>query len=102
MHLNVPAPHVPALHLPLPRLTGRSLPVSLLLLTVVYAAAVAVALTTPGADTLAGLVVLAGITARWAVHRRRSTAAALRAATVAADTILPEEAAPAVAPVTAV
>ena len=102
MHLSVPAPHVPALHLSLPRLTGRSLPVATVLLTTVYAAAVVVALTAPGASTLAGLVVLAGITARWAVHRRRSTARALSTATVAVDTVLPEEAAPAVAPATAV
>ena len=91
MHLSVPAPHVPALHLSLPRLTGRSLPVATVLLTTVYAAAVVVALTAPGASTLAGLVVLAGITARWAVHRRRSTAGALAVATVAVDTVLPEE-----------
>ena len=91
---HVPAPHVPALHLSLPRLTGRSLPVATVLRTTVYAAAVVVALTAPGASTLAGLVVLAGITARWAVHRRRSTAGALAGATVAVDTVLPEERVP--------
>ena len=106
MHLSVPAPHVPALHLSLPRLTGHTLPVATALLTVVYAAAVVVALTASEANTLAGLVVLAGITARWAVHRRRSTAGAVAAATVAVDTVLPEgtvavEAAPATAPATA-
>lgn len=111
MHLSVPSPHVPALHVPalhlsLPRLAGRSLPVATALLTVVYAAAVVVALTAPGADTVAGLVVLAGLTARWAVHRRRSAVGAVTAATAAvdtvlADTVLTEEAAPAVAPATA-
>jgi len=95
VHLSVPAPHIPARHIPalhlsLPRLTGPSVPVATALLTVVYAAAVAVALTAPGADTLAGLVVLAGLSARWAVHRRRSTAGALAASTVAVDTVLPE------------
>ncbi len=98
MHLSVPAPHVPALHLALPRLTGRHLPVATLLLTVVYATAVVVALAVPGADTVAGGVVLAGLTARWAVHRRRSTAGALTAATVAVDTVLPEEGAAALVP----
>jgi uncharacterized RDD family membrane protein YckC len=90
VHLSVPAAHVPALHLSLPRLTGRSLPVVTVLLTVVYATAVVVALTAPGANTLAGVVVLAGLTARWAVHRRRSAAGALAAATAAVDTVLPE------------
>ena len=99
MHLSVPTPHVPALHLSLPRLTGHSLPVATLLLTAVYAAAVVVALTAPGANTLAGLVVLAGVTARWAVHRRRSTAGAVAVSTVAVDTVLAEGAvAPEVAP----
>jgi hypothetical protein len=90
VHLSVPAPHVPALRLALPRLTGHSLPVATALLTVVYATAVVVALTAPGADPIAGLVVLAGLTARWAVRRRRSTAGAVSVATVAVDTVLPE------------
>ena len=96
--LRVPALHVPALHLALPRLARRSLPVATVLLTVVYAAAVVVALADPGANTVAGLVVLAGLTARWAVHRRRSTAGALTAATVAVDTVLPEPGAVSVVP----
>jgi hypothetical protein len=90
VHLSVPAPHAPALHLTLPRLTGRHLPVATAMLTVVYATAVVVALAAPGASTLAGAVVLAGLIARWAVHRRRSTAGAMAAATVAVDTVLPE------------
>ncbi|WP_448614765.1 hypothetical protein [Modestobacter sp. URMC 112] len=100
MHLTSPVLHVPALRLSLPRSTGRPLPVATLLLTAVYLAAVLVALTAPGANTLAGLVVLAGLTARWAVHRRRSAVGAVTAATAAVDTVLPEEA-PAVAPATA-
>jgi len=105
VHLSVPAPHIPALHIPalhlsLPRLSGHSVPVATALLTVVYAAAVVVALTAPGADTLAGLVVLAGLCVRWAVHRRRSTAGALAASTVAVDAVIPDGAvAPEVAPV---
>ena len=90
MHLSVPAPHVPAMHLPLLRLTGR-LPVATLLLTVVHATAVVVALTAPGANALAGCVVLAGVTARWALHRRRSTARTVATATAAVDAVLPGE-----------
>jgi uncharacterized membrane protein len=42
------------------------------LLTAVYAVAIAVAVANPGAPTFSGLVVLAGLTARWfARHRRR-------------------------------
>ncbi len=105
MHLSAPTPplsalHVPALRLSLTRPTGRPLPLATLLLTVVYAAAVVVALTAPGADALAGLAVQAGLTARWAVHRRRSAAGAVSAATAAVGTVLPEEA-PAVAPAAA-
>ncbi|MBY3554192.1 hypothetical protein HGI15_12440 [Modestobacter lapidis] len=86
----------------LPRLTGRRPPVATALLTAVYAAAVVVALAAPGADTLAGLVVLAGLTARWAVHRRRSTAGAVAVTTGAADAVVPEPAvAPTAAPATA-
>jgi hypothetical protein len=40
------------------------------LLSVVHATAIAVALTQPGRATLGGLVVLAGLTARWVAHRR--------------------------------
>ena len=57
MHLHLP-------HLPLP----------LALLSAVYAVAIAVAVAHPGRSTLAGLVVLAGLTARWVAHHRRSVA----------------------------
>ena len=87
MHLSSPVLHVPALRPSLSRPTGRSLPLATLLLTVVYAAAVVVALTAPGADALAGCVVLAGVTARWALHRRRSTARAEATATAAVDAV---------------
>jgi hypothetical protein len=49
------------------------------LLTVVYAAAAAVALTAPGEHAVAGFVVLTGLVARWALrhqHRHRHRAAA--------------------------
>ena len=100
MHLSSPALHVPALRLPLPRSAGRPLPVATLLLTAVYVTAVVVALTAPGANALAGCVVLAGVTSRWALHRRRSAVGAVTAATAAVDTVLTEEA-PSVAPATA-
>ncbi|MGY2126845.1 hypothetical protein [Blastococcus sp. SYSU DS0617] len=54
------------MHLHLPRL-----PLPAVLLSVVYAAAIAVALAHPGGHTLAGLVVLAGLVARWGVRNRR-------------------------------
>jgi hypothetical protein len=54
-------------HLHLPHL-----PAPLLMLSFVYATAIAVALANPGRPTLGALVVLAGLTARWAAHRRRS------------------------------
>ena len=58
MHLHLPHPPVPAV-----------------LLSVVYAAAIAVALAHPGEHTLAGLVVLAGLVTRWALRsRHRATA----------------------------
>jgi hypothetical protein len=59
----------------------RSLPA--LLLSVVYAAALAVALTDPGRHAVAGLLVLGGLTARWALRHRR-TAAVPAAALLAA------------------
>jgi len=59
-------------HLHLPHL-----PVPAVLLSMVYAAAIAVALANPGRNTVAGLVVLAGLTARWlARHRAHSVPAA--------------------------
>jgi hypothetical protein len=51
----------------------RHLTVAAVLLSVVYAAAVAVALTAPGEHALAGIVVLTGLVARWALrHRHRA------------------------------
>jgi hypothetical protein len=46
------------------------------LLTAVYALAIAVAVANPGPPTVGGLVVLAGLTARWIVrHRHRAPVA---------------------------
>jgi len=59
----------PHLHLP-------HLPTALVALSVVYAAAIAVALANPGRPTLAGVVVLAGLTVRWLARHRRSPAPA--------------------------
>ena len=59
------------MHLHLPHL-----PAALVMLSVVYAAAIAVALANPGRPTVAGLVVLAGLTARWLAHHRRAPAPA--------------------------
>jgi hypothetical protein len=70
-------------HLHLPHL-----PAPLLMLSFVYATAIAVALAHPGRPTLGALVVLAGLTARWAAHHRRSE----RPASVA---VLTPDAAPA-------
>jgi hypothetical protein len=50
------------------------LSVPALLLTAVYAVAIAVAVVNPGGPTVAGLVVLAGLTARWLARHRRSVA----------------------------
>ncbi|SFF65746.1 hypothetical protein [Blastococcus tunisiensis] len=60
------------MHLHLP----HRLTVPLVLLSVVYASAIAVALANPGRPTVAGLVVLAGLTARWGAHHRRAPAPA--------------------------
>jgi hypothetical protein len=94
--LHVPALHVPALrrsvpHLSVPHLAGRRPALATVLLTVLYATAIAVALTSPAEHALAGCLVLTGVTGRWAVHRRRSTAGAVAAATVAVDTVLPAD-----------
>jgi hypothetical protein len=48
----------------------RSVPA--LLLSIVYAAALAVAVTDPGQHAVAGVVVLAGLTARWFLRHRRA------------------------------
>jgi hypothetical protein len=84
--------HLPHLHLP--HLSVPHLPLPAVLLSVVYAAALAVAVANPGRPTLAGLVVLAGLTAR-AVLRHRQ-----RVARPAVDAVLPIEA-PATAPAAA-
>jgi uncharacterized membrane protein len=88
VHLSTPTAHLPALHVPALRLTG--LPAATVLLSVVYAAAIAVALATPGQHAAAGCVVLAGLVSRSVVRRRRSSTAAVAAATVAVDAVLPE------------
>jgi hypothetical protein len=53
-----------------PHLPHMSLPT--FVLSVVYAAAIAIAVAHPGRNTLAGLVVLAGLTIRWFLRFRRS------------------------------
>jgi hypothetical protein len=92
---------VPALHPAVPNPTGRRPAPATVLLTVLYAAAIALALTSPAEHAEAGCLVLAGLTARWAVRRRRSTAGALALATGAVDTVLPATGGPATAPVAA-
>jgi hypothetical protein len=68
VHLHLP-------HLPLPAV----------LLSLLYAAAIAVAIATPGANTLAGVVVLAGLVSRWVLrHRSRSRVAVLTSEPAAA------------------
>lgn len=91
MHLSVPTAHLPAVHLPALRLPAAVSAASVLL-SVVYAAAIAVALTAPGEHALAGCVVLAGLVGRTVVRRRRSAVAAVPAVTDAVDAVLPEEA----------
>jgi hypothetical protein len=68
---RLPALHVPALHLP------RGLTASAALLTLLYVAAVVVALTAPGQHAVAGAVVLLGLTARSVARRHRPVAAVL-------------------------
>jgi uncharacterized membrane protein len=58
-------------HLHLPHL-----PAPLVMLSLVYATAIAVALAHPGRPTLGALVVLAGLTARWVARHRRAVATA--------------------------
>jgi hypothetical protein len=77
------------MHLHLPHL-----PAALVALSVVYTAAIAVALANPGRPTLAALVVLAGLAWRWVAHHRR-------ASTSAEVVVLTAEAAPAPAPAAA-
>jgi hypothetical protein len=91
-------------HLHLPHLHLSHLPPAAVLLSVVYAAAIAVALTDPGRNTLAGLVVLAGLTGRWALRSRgpgRQTlpvTAAVSDTIDAVDAVLAPDPAPAPAP----
>ena len=68
------------------------LSVPAVLLTVVYAAALAVAVSAPGQHLVAGPVVLTGLVTRWAVRHRRAHAATPVAA---ADAVLAPESAPA-------
>jgi hypothetical protein len=98
--LSAPS-HAPHLHLPALRLPAlpSGLPVATVLLSVLYAAALAVALTAPGQHAVAGCVVLAGLVGRTVVRRRRSAPAAVDAAATAVDAVLPQEA---VAPARAV
>jgi uncharacterized membrane protein len=74
----------------------QHLPVPAVLLSVVYAAAIAVALAHPGEHTLGGLVVLAGLVARWALRsRHRATAPVALAVASTVDAVLaPDPAAP--------
>ncbi|MGY1747061.1 hypothetical protein [Blastococcus sp. SYSU D00695] len=65
-------------------------PLPALLLSLLYAAAVAVALADPGRHAVAGLLVLGGLTARWFLRHRRATA---RAAAVPAPAPAPAPAA---------
>ena len=77
------------MHLHLPHL-----PVPLVMLSLVYATAIAVALAHPGRATLGALVVLAGLTARWVARHRR-------AAAPAEVVVLTTDAEPAVSPAVA-
>ncbi len=63
----------------------RSVPA--LLLSLVYAAALAVAVTDPGQHAVAGLLVLGGLTARWALRHRRATAVTARRLTVVPEVV---------------
>ncbi len=63
------------------------------LLTAVYAAALAVAVTAPGEHLVAGVVVLTGLVTRWAVRHRRAYPAV--PAVVPVDGVLAPDAAPA-------
>ena len=79
VHLSVPTsstPRLPALHVPALRLDrGPTLPAALL--SLLYVAAIVVALTAPGQHAVAGSVVLLGLTARSVARRRRRPAAAV-------------------------
>ncbi|MGY1729392.1 hypothetical protein ACI79J_20715 [Geodermatophilus sp. SYSU D01062] len=78
------------------------LPTPAVVLTAVYAAALAVAVasaTTGSArEILAGLVVLAALVTRWAVRRSRRTAPTTAAAVATVDAALPDAPLPEAAP----
>ena len=88
-----PGTRPPAGGPPLPEESTVHLSVPAVLLTVVYAAALAVAVTAPGEHLVAGLVVLAGLVSRWAVRHRRTSA--VPAAVATADAVLAPDPAPA-------
>jgi hypothetical protein len=73
------------------------LPANACLLSVVYTAALAVALTDPAQHALAGVVVVAGLVTRWAVRLRRPGIApapvevAVSEASAGVDAVLPQE-----------
>ena len=69
------------------------LSVPAVLLTVVYAAALAVAVTAPGQHLVAWLVVLTGLVTRWAVRHRRAHAV-VPASVAPIDAVLAPESAP--------
>ena len=69
------------------------LPAPAVLLTAVYTAALAVAVATtvtaPGPQTLAGLVVLTALTARWVLRRSRRATPSTAVAVATVDAALP-------------
>ncbi|CCG01174.1 hypothetical protein [Blastococcus saxobsidens] len=90
---------------PHPQLRLSHLPLPAAVLSLVYLAAIAVAVSAPGQHAIAGLVVLTGLTARWVAHARRTgrTARPVHAVVVettsTVDAVLAPE--PATAPVPA-
>ncbi|GAB3196825.1 hypothetical protein GCM10027261_20590 [Geodermatophilus arenarius] len=78
------------------------LPTPAVVLTAVYAAALAVAVagaaTGSVREALAGLVVLAAVVTRWALRRSRRAAPSTAAAVVAVDAALPDTALPEAVP----
>ena len=76
---------------PPPEESTVHLSVPAVLLTVVYAAALAVAVSAPGQHLVAGLAVLTGLVTRWAVRHRRAHSA-VPAAAAPADVLTPDTA----------
>ncbi|MCF6508629.1 hypothetical protein E9549_14620 [Blastococcus sp. MG754426] len=80
------------------------MPVPAALLSLVYLAAVAVAISAPGQHAVAGLVVLTGLVARWVVRARRPepapapVALAVAGTASAVDAVLPADPATVAAP----